>query len=238
MKRATVIGDGAAAGMKGAAQCSKMMKTRRCMVGAHRIASDGLPYCVNHDPDLPVCNATKTNGEPCKAKAIARYGDGKCRTHHQLPEMQAALARARERAKNQGRKKAPNMLEELTRRVEERVDEILRELFHQALSGEKGIAVSGGKDAGYVEFVPDPDIRLRAIRELLDRAYGRPKQAIKVGGDGEAPIAISLPRSEERARQVAAILGQQGAIPHEGRRRKNAGTKTEATNGSGPKAKK
>jgi hypothetical protein len=223
--------------MKGQAQCSAMTKTRQCLGAAEAIV-DGKPYCFMHNPLHPRCKATRTNGEPCKQPV--KYDDGLCRTHHNLPELRKTLEKARQKAKDQGRKKAPTMLEELTRRVEERVDEILRELFKQALEGEKGIAVSGGRDQpGFVEFVPDLDIRLKAIRELLDRAYGRPKQAIKLGGDGGEPIAITLPRSEERARQVAAILDQQGAIPHEGRRRrKTADDKTTANNGSRSKATK
>ena len=39
---------------------------------------------------------------------------------------------------------------------------------------------------------PDTRIRLDAVRQLLDRGYGKPAQSVELAGDAEAPIAIHV----------------------------------------------
>lgn len=38
----------------------------------------------------------------------------------------------------------------------------------------------------------NPSVRLGASRELLDRAHGKPRQAVDVGGDENKPIKLEV----------------------------------------------
>ncbi len=42
-----------------------------------------------------------------------------------------------------------------------------------------------------MEMVPDYALRLRAMPEALDRAYGRPKQATELTGPGGRPAEVT-----------------------------------------------
>jgi hypothetical protein len=58
-----------------------------------------------------------------------------------------------------------------------------------ALTADRGVVVGQGESAS-VEFVPDHDARIKAARELLDRAYGKARQALEVTGDDGGPLGL------------------------------------------------
>jgi hypothetical protein len=61
----------------------------------------------------------------------------------------------------------------------------------EALDADKPIVVSDGKDSGsHIEYVPDHDIRLKALEVLYSRQWGKPSQAI-TGEDG-GPMSFGL----------------------------------------------
>ncbi|HWT24524.1 MAG TPA: hypothetical protein VN213_13545 [Solirubrobacteraceae bacterium] len=82
-----------------------------------------------------------------------------------------------------------------------------------ALIAERGVVVGSGDDAT-VEFVADHAIRIAAARELLDRAYGKPRQATEVTGPDGGPITLTVPTDgADRAARAAQLLATAGAIP-------------------------
>ncbi len=65
--------------------------------------------------------------------------------------------------------------------------------------------------AKLAEQAEDPNVRLKAACELLDRAHGKPSQTTLIGGDGGDPIkaqrvADLMDDPEETARRVALLL--------------------------------
>jgi hypothetical protein len=54
------------------------------------------------------------------------------------------------------------------------------------LTAHRDVVVGHGERAS-VQFMPDHDARIKAARELLDRAYGKARQALKVTGEHGAP---------------------------------------------------
>lgn len=58
-----------------------------------------------------------------------------------------------------------------------------------ALVADRGVVVGQGENAS-VEFVPDHDARIKAARELLDRAHGKAKQQTEVTGADGGPVAL------------------------------------------------
>jgi hypothetical protein len=57
------------------------------------------------------------------------------------------------------------------------------------LTADRGVVVGQGETAS-VEFVPDHDARIKAARELLDRAYGKARLALELTGEDGAPVAF------------------------------------------------
>lgn len=60
----------------------------------------------------------------------------------------------------------------------------------EALDAERAIVVPGGHGQGFVEHVPDWDLRVKASGVILDRVYGKPAQTI-TGEDGQ-PVAVAV----------------------------------------------
>jgi hypothetical protein len=56
----------------------------------------------------------------------------------------------------------------------------------------------------------DPDVALKAAIALLDRAYGKPAQAI-VGGDPAQPVEHNVAVVEEFTRRIAAMADRVAA---------------------------
>lgn len=52
--------------------------------------------------------------------------------------------------------------------------------------------VRSGGDVSIEESAPSIHDRLRAVEMLLDRAYGKPAQAVELGGAGGGPLTIQI----------------------------------------------
>ena len=64
-----------------------------------------------------------------------------------------------------------------------------------------------------IGYVADHAIRIAAVRELLDRAYGKPKQSTEISGVGGGPIETAkVPTAEDHAQEVALILAETRAV--------------------------
>jgi hypothetical protein len=155
------------------------------------------------------CAGTTKQGQPCKAPV--RPETGKC-IAHSPKEFQDSVGFGGSQ-KGSGRPKNPRAVDVLRERIEADVDQVLAPLF-DALSADRGLALvlkGGGMEIGYTT---DHETRIKAARELLDRAYGRPKQQTELtgayGGPLEVATAISPPGA--RRRQVATMLEKAGAL--------------------------
>ncbi len=65
--------------------------------------------------------------------------------------------------------------------------------------------------AKLAEQAEDPNVRLKAACELLDRAHGKPSQTTLIGGDGGDPVKMQqmqdlMDDPEETARRLALLL--------------------------------
>lgn len=85
----------------------------------------------------------------------------------------------------------------------------------------KGLKLHGESKEGTIHMSQYPDLvaQIAVIEKLIDRTYGKPRQTQVIEG-GIQPIKVQPVRSPERAKEVAALLGRTGAIPHEGRQRR------------------
>lgn len=82
-----------------------------------------------------------------------------------------------------GRKRMdPEVRSMLEARTKDAVDKLI-----QCLEAERVIVVGFG-EAAHTEMVPDYDLQLKAANAILDRAYGKPAQAVT--GDDGGPIQI------------------------------------------------
>jgi hypothetical protein len=85
----------------------------------------------------------------------------------------------------------------LKERIEAGIDEVLKPLW-DALTAERAVVVGNGPTA-YVESVKDHPTRIAAVRELLDRGYGRPKQVSEITMVTEDEFAATVRRWEQEA---------------------------------------
>jgi hypothetical protein len=124
------------------------------------------------------CNGTNKIREPCSAnplkpgtviEGVSVSGDY-CRQHDpNLPES-ARMGGAQPGA---GRPRKPRAVDVLRERIEQDIDRVLNPLW-EALEATQGVVVGTGPTAT-LEVVPDYRTRIAAVRELLDRGYGRAK---------------------------------------------------------------
>jgi hypothetical protein len=114
----------------------------------------------------------------------------------------------------------------LKERVEAQAEKVLQPLF-DALDAERAVIVSTGgnttQQESHIEFVPDYPTRIVAVRELLDRGYGRPKQVADITVVTEDALAQKVreweaeadERERDRTASVAGAVGESssGATP-------------------------
>lgn len=150
------------------------------------------------------CLAITKRGSVCKAPPLA--GTDHC-ISHAPKELQGSLGFGGPQP-GSGRPPAPRAVDVLRERVEADIDRVLAPLF-DALTATDGVTI---KVDGEVEFFETPDhtIRLAAVRELLDRAYGKAKQATEVTGADGGPVVGFDPKrlSDDELRQVVSIVGR------------------------------
>lgn len=104
-----------------------------------------------------------------------------------------------------GRPPTPRAVDVLRERIESDIDEVIDPLW-AALGADSGVVVGNGKDA-FVEMLPDHKTRIAAARELLDRGYGKPKQATEITSpDGGALILVAPADATAKSRRAAELL--------------------------------
>ena len=101
-----------------------------------------------------------------------------------------------------GRPRSPKVLEVLRERVEANVDRYLKPL-EDALSAQRGLVVGDGSHAR-VEYVEDYGTRIKAVREIFDRALGKPTQYVDV---------TTREEESEVDREIRDLLGQMERLP-------------------------
>lgn len=109
-----------------------------------------------------------------------------------------------------GRKPKPTAMSILRERFEANADRYLQPL-EDAITALKAHVVGNGGSA-HLEFTPDIALQLKAMTEMIDRIYGRPKQVTELTGFEGGPVEVQVPNDEERARGLAAILASTGAL--------------------------
>lgn len=172
------------------------------------------------EPTVPFCPATTKAGEPCKARRYSVKRNGKrlaaktC-VAHMTPELRVKLGirwagDPGANVKNGGHNKKFTASDILRERFEAEADRYLKPL-EDALEAMRAVVVGNGAHAR-IEDVKDFNVRLRAVEMMLDRIYGRPRQTTELSGPGGNPVEVEVPKDEERARQVAQILTNVGAV--------------------------
>lgn len=168
------------------------------------------------------CKGETRRGRPCSVSPLTAAGAAKlglpaedqdwCRAHHpDLPESArfGSRAQATEAGNLGGRPRTPRVVDVIKERIEEEVDQIVGALM-DALGASEGIAVAvKGGGATLVE-VPDHRTRIAAARELLDRAYGRPKQQTELTGADGGPVEV-VPVKRQGG-EVVSLLRATGAV--------------------------
>ena len=133
------------------------------------------------------CKGKTKKGTPCKAAP--------------LKDSDFCLAHADEETREStgfggsqpgaGRPRQPRAIEVIRERIEQDIEQVVGPLF-EALEAERGVVVGAGENAT-LEMVADWSVRLSAIRELLDRGYGKPRQTIAhTGVEDGPPIGVEL----------------------------------------------
>jgi hypothetical protein len=165
------------------------------------------------------CAGKTKRGTRCKSTAVLE--NGLCMAH-QPEEVREARGFGGSQP-GAGAPRRPRATEVLRERVEAEIDKVLAPLF-DGLEAQKPVVVSDGHlDGAHIEWADDMPTRLRAAADILDRVYGKPKQTTEIAGPDGGPVRVDVPRTAQRASQVARILAGAGALPspaaHEGRRR-------------------
>ncbi len=136
------------------------------------------------------CTGTTRAGEPCRAAPLK--GCDHCSAHDPLSpaETRSGSVQQASRAGAQGGAagRRPRVVDVIRERIEEDIEPVISAQV-DALTADRGVVVGQGESAS-VEFVPDHDARIKAARELLDRAYGRARQALEVTGEDGGPVAL------------------------------------------------
>jgi hypothetical protein len=77
-----------------------------------------------------------------------------------------------------------------------------------------GAKIVGFSREGYARVSKHDDLNAmrQAEKDLADRLYGKPRQAVDVGAGGSGMVGIVIPQTAERARVVLDVLQESGAI--------------------------
>lgn len=154
------------------------------------------------------CKGKTKAGKACRAKPLK--GSDFCISHSdKAVQAEVGFGGSLNGALGGAATRKPRAVDVLRERMEERIDEVLAPLF-DALTASRGIALTikgGGMEIGYT---PDHAARLAAVKELLDRAYGRPKQMTELtGADGEAIQIQALSEFEREVKELTKQMERQ-----------------------------
>jgi hypothetical protein len=130
------------------------------------------------------CTGTTRRGTPCKA--TPRGDTGLCNAHSPKETQDSAGFGGPQ--PGAGRPRKPRVVDVIRERIEQDMEPVIAALV-DALSADRGVVVGAGESAE-LELIPDHAARIAAARELLDRAYGRARQALEVTGEDGGPVAL------------------------------------------------
>lgn len=160
-------------------------------------------------PKTKCAGTSKKTGQPCNAYALT---DGPYCLAHADAETREKVGFIPDNGKG-GRPKNPRVVDVIREKVEARADEILGAMF-EALEADQGIALSIKGGGMEIACIPDHRTRLMAAKDLLDRAYGKPKQQTEITGADGGAVAFEIPvDSVDRSTRAAALLAQNGLVP-------------------------
>jgi hypothetical protein len=207
----------------------------------------------------PKCEGKTRAGKPCRAKPMK---NSKFCLSHSDASIRESVGFVASASKGHGRPRVPRATE-LQKAVVEAAAEKLLTPYLKALgldvewrydedgrpcpliteSLNNGLVVHGESKDGDIIVSDHEDLKgqIDIVEKMFDRVFGRPKQTQEIAGAGGGPVRIEVPRSAERASEVARILAGAGALPsespHEGRRRSAASVPAKASkappNGNG-----
>lgn len=154
------------------------------------------------------CAGTNKQGNPCKSTAVGESGF--CRAHDESlpPEQRFGTPEQAGIAGASPKPHVPGVIEEMRRQVESRIDEVLAPYF-EALTGAQLTTTHEGEVV--VSDVADLAARIAAAERLLDRVYGRPKQATELSGTGGGPLVLAGASDDELRNVAAAIAAKRAA---------------------------
>ena len=184
--------------------------------------------------DKAKCSAKTKKGKPCQAYALKVGTEidghpvkgGYCRAHDPLLPAEVRLGgkaqAAAAGAKGGAAGRQPRVVDIMRERIEAEMEEVLAPFFQEMRHASFKIAVPTVVDpeTGAVlehdfQEIPDYERRMRAAERLLDRSYGKPAQAINLGGS-ETPIHMEV--------TGAAIIGDPDARRHAEQLRRRVGS--------------
>ena len=132
-----------------------------------------------------------------------------CRQHDQdLPE-NARIGGAQPGA---GRPKKPRVVDVMREKLEENIDKMIDPYLQQALDAKCQFITLDKKGNEKIVMIPDYKARIAAVEKLLDRAYGKPGQALELTGkDGNPievdPLVFADPKVRKAADEYARRVG-------------------------------
>lgn len=155
------------------------------------------------------CKGTTKKGTPCKARPL-HDGDF-CLAHADEETRESAgFGGAQEGA---GRPARPRVVDVIRERIEADVEKVIS-VLEEALEATRPVVVGSGEHAE-VEMVTDYVVRIHAARELLDRAYGKPKQQTEVTGADGGPVQTTtdVDIADPESRRLLGELLRRAAPP-------------------------
>jgi hypothetical protein len=150
------------------------------------------------------CKGKTRAGKACKAHP-PRDSDY-CRAHDpELPDSVRFGSRAQARAAGQlgGRPRNPRVVDVLRDLLEEDLREEIQQVYRDALAAERGFLIVAGQETE-LKTLPDHATQLKAAEALLDRAYGKPKQALEHSGAGDDDAEAVTFRLDRKTRKAIA----------------------------------
>ncbi len=167
------------------------------------------------------CTSLTVKGKPCKAWAIA---ERETCLAHSPKEDREAVGFVPEAGRLGGRPREPKLIDVMVRRVEAAADKVMEAHFRALgvvgwtkegapIIDESAAAMEVGRShlgKVYLTDIADLGARQAAADKLLDRVYGRTRQAVELSGGVEVDGSESLgiPTDAEFHLGVARIIAQ------------------------------